>query len=218
MVANETSDQLQYVYPADNPRSKNWLNVAFSRAGNTVHFVLSKPLEEFKGPIGEAMKYFQSVVTAGGGKISTVTTSDILLAAESLLPQYFFATKFYKKHADKVHLMKQFSLGDLVRAIAPKYRHPGYKVDFLISLGDERIIITFDEFKEQFLATDSKSASVYMTPDDIYYQKLLEGYGYKIIRLNAFNLGAKPVDTLDALLTSALRKSNWPRDNGFLSM
>jgi hypothetical protein len=35
-----------------------------------------------------------------------------------------------------------------------------------------------------------------------------EGYGYKFLRLNKFNLGKEPVKALDGLLANAVKKKN----------
>ena len=219
MVATADNDQLHYLFPDEltdtSTHEARRLNVGFSRAGEVAHFILSKPVHNYTGASGAALQHFQSVLAAGGVKTSA-STSEILLDAESLLPQYFYATKFYNKYTDKVRLITHFSFGDYLRALSPKYKHPSYKVDFLVALGDERIIITYDEFKERFMANEVKEAANYLTANDIYNQKLIEGYGYKILRLNKFNLGAKPVDTLDRLLSEAVKKRSWPRDNGFL--
>jgi len=222
MVASKQLDRQSYLFPAEvsdkhHGAAEQRLAVGMSRAGSVMHFVLSQPIDAFHGEVKNLLQFYQSKLTAGNAKTSGNTT-DILLAGESLLPQYFYATKFYKKFTDRTRLITQFSLGDLLKPLAPRYRHPSYKVDFLISFGDQRIVITYDEFRENFLATEvgAKDASTYLTPTDIYNQKVLESYGYKFLRLNKFNLGAKPVETLDKLLTEVTKKSSWPKDNGFI--
>jgi nucleoside diphosphate kinase len=219
MVSDE-SQAAQYVFPVagdvkGNDAPQHRLTVGFSRARSIVHFVLSKPVDTYSDETKNTLKHYQQLMGMGTPKKSA-TTTDILLAAESLLPQYFYATKFYKKYTDRARLVTQFSLGDLLKPLAPRYRHPAYKVDFMIALDDERIIITYDEFKENFMSGDKNVRDSYLTANEIYDQKQLESYGYKFLRLNKFNLGAKPIETLDKLLSSAVRKSSWPRDNGFL--
>lgn len=223
MVSNEKIERHDYFFPETLEDTEatalqhQRLAVGFSRAQSTVHFVLSKPVKQYWGEVKNALSHFQSKLTSGSTKTSN--NSDILMAAESLFPQYFYATKFYKKNVDRTRLVTQFSLGELLKPLSARYRHPAYKVDFLVAHGEQRIIITFDEFKEHFLAaeTGNKEAySNYLTQHDIYNQKVLEGYGYKFLRLNKFNLGAKPIETLDKLLGEAVKKSSWPQDNGFL--
>lgn len=219
MVATAEYDHLTYVMPATKDSQSSVtaqrLITGLSRATTSVHFVISKPVSKFEGAAGDVLHHYETIIAAGSGKSSTAST-DLLLAADSLLPHYFHSTKFYKKHSDKVRLLNKFSLGDLIRPLVPKYRHPAYKVDFMVTLGDERIIITFDEFKEKFLSHESKDVANYLSPQELYAQKTLEEYGYHILRLNKYNLGPRPVDTLDKLLAESVKKVSWPRDNGLL--
>lgn len=206
-------DELSGVEPLSSGAKR--LLVGFSRAQETMHIVLSKQPQKYRGALAAAFVHFQAVISNGVTK-KTTNTGDILLAAESLVPQYFYATTFAKKHADKARLVTQFSLGEYLQPLMPRYRYPGYKVDFLVVFGDERIVITFDEFKENFLSTQNTNRDTYITADEIYAQKVLEGYGYKFLRLNKFNLGSKPIERLDALLNDAVKQRSWPHDNGFI--
>lgn len=219
MVSDE-NQTAQYVFPAAgdvkaNTVAQQRLAVGFSRARSIVHLVLSKPVASFHDETKNVFAHYQQLIGMGTPKKSA-TTTDILLAAESLLPQYFYATKFYKKYTDRARLVTQFSLGDLLKPLAPRYKHPAYKVDFMVAFEDERIIITYDEFKDSFMTGDKNVRDSYLTANEIYDQKQLEGYGYKFLRLNKFNLGTKPIEALDKLLADAIKKSSWPRDNGFL--
>lgn len=219
MVADEQQKHM-YVFPESNETHtqdslQQRLLAGFSSAGAVAHYVMSKPLDMYTGELKNVLSYHQQLLSAGVSK-KTASTADILLAAESLVPQYFYATKFYKKYTDRARFITQFSLGELMKSLSPHYRHPAYKVDFMVVFDDQRIIITYDEFKENFMATDKNSKDTYLDGAEVYNQKELEGYGYTFLRLNKFNLGVKPVETLDALLTNAVKSSSWPRDNGFL--
>ena len=44
---------------------------------------------------------------------------------------------------------------------------------------------------------DASNYGLYMKPQDVERQKVLESYGYRFLRLNRFNLGKDPVRTLD---------------------
>ena len=46
---------------------------------------------------------------------------------------------------------------------------------------------------------------------DVYRQKVLESYGYQFLRINKFNVGGNPVETLDKRLKD-LVKPNKPND------
>ena len=80
-------------------------------------------------------------------------------------------------------------------------------MDFLIKISGGgksiSIIIEYDGFKEHFTDLDEVDASnygLYMKPEDVERQKVLESYGYRFLRLNRFNLGKDPVRTLDERL------------------
>lgn len=219
-MVHDNTQGISHIFPAPgdikaNTLARQRLVVGFSRAASVAHFVLSKPAAQFKDEIKNVLQHNQQLIGTGTPK-KTSSTTDILLAAESLLPQYFYATKFYKKYTDRARLVTQFSLGDLLKPLSPRYRHPAYKVDFMVAFDNERIIITYDEFKENFMSGDKNIRDSYLTAQEMYNQKELEGYGYKFLHLNKFNLGQKPIETLDKLLTDAVKQSNWPRDNGFL--
>ena len=47
----------------------------------------------------------------------------------------------------------------------------------------------------------------YRKEKDIYRDKILEGYGYKTLRINRFNLGNEPIETLDKRLQLLLKNS-----------
>lgn len=219
MVA--TTDQKHiYAFPEVGDTKANHLTqqrlaVGFSRASEVVHFITSKPIEEYDGELRAVLESYRQVARSNGVKPKTNTT-DILLAAESLVPQYFYATKFYKKYTDRVRLVTHFSLGDLLQPLIPRYQHPDYKVDFMIVFEDQRIIVTYDEFKENFISHDKNMQDTYLTASEIYHQKELENYGYTFLRLNRFNLGTRPIEALDTLLAGAVAPVSWPQDNGFV--
>jgi hypothetical protein len=48
----------------------------------------------------------------------------------------------------------------------------------------------------------------YYSPEDVYRQKILESYGYKFVRINKFNTGKNPIDTLDKRLVGATTDKN----------
>lgn len=68
MVASPHSDKLWGVFikdlsnvdiEEDGQIKAQRLNVGFSRAKECAHFVLSKPLEDFNGSAGEALRHYQ---------------------------------------------------------------------------------------------------------------------------------------------------------------
>jgi very-short-patch-repair endonuclease len=110
---------------------------------------------------------------------------------EKKIQEYFFATDFYKSNSEDLELIPQFDLGKYLRQLDTSYNHPAYKVDFLLIYNNKKLVIEYDGFKEHFedlSNVTSENHESYMKADDIYRQKVLEGYGYKFLRINKFNI------------------------------
>jgi hypothetical protein len=117
-----------------------------------------------------------------------------------------------------VSLVPQFNIGEYLRQLDPTraYQHPKYKVDFLLVYRSEKgrehkIVIEYDGFKEHFTnygEVNEFNYSQYYTPEDVYRQKTLESYGYKFIRINKFNSGKNPVETLNKRLEASIAGKN----------
>ena len=84
-------------------------------------------------------------------------------------------------------------------------------------IDEQPIVIEFDDFKERFLQNTKDEAGSYLTVADIYGYKLLEGYGYRFLRLNKFTIGSDPAQTLDMYLSELVKTPSWPSDNGFVA-
>jgi hypothetical protein len=76
---------------------------------------------------------------------------------------------------------------------------------------EHKIVIEYDGFKEHFTNYGDVNAfnfQHYYSPEDVYRQKTLESYGYKFIRINKFNSGKNPIQTLDKRLFAATSEKN----------
>ena len=72
-------------------------------------------------------------------------------------------------------------------------------------------MIEYDGFKEHFTDSENVNESnytYYLKADDIYRQKILEGYGYKFLRINKFNIGKDQVETLNERLENIVKKKS----------
>ena len=215
MVATQVSDKLAYVFPksldeaeeVDHVLRLQRLNVGFSRAKERVHFFVSKPIEEFSGAIGRALQHFEGVLekakTAPGPD-----DTDPKSPMEKRVLAWLNQTQLMQRFGNYIEIDTQYPIGEYLRQLDPTYQHPNYKVDFLIKIrGTDKsisIIIEYDGFKEHFTDLDEIDASnygLYMKPEDVERQKVLESYGYRFLRLNRFNLGKDPVRTLDERLS-----------------
>ena len=61
-------------------------------------------------------------------------------------------------------------------------------------------MIEYDGFKEHFGAAsgvDATNYETYYSEEDVFRQKVLEGYGYRFLRVNRFNAGNDPIATLN---------------------
>ncbi len=218
MVATKEKDRLTWIFlkdfktlneEIDGTVKSQRLNVGFSRAKECIHFVLSKPLEEFTGEIKNALFHYKNELETAKGKI--IGDTDPLSPMETKIKNYIVETKFYKERKEKIEVMTQFAVGDYLKQLDSNYNHPAYKVDFLIVLDKmEKIILEYDGFKEHFTDLDEVNVSnykYYMKEDDVYRQKVLESYGYKFLRINKFNLGEDPVTTLNSRLENLVKKN-----------
>lgn len=186
------------------------LNVGFSRAKECMHFVLSKPIEEFSGAIGQALRHY-SAELRNAGKLPENTDVDSRSPMEAKVLEWIKNTAFFQKNSDGIELKAQFPIGDYLKQLDPRYDHPAYRVDFLLLYrnGENRqhsIIIEYDGFNEHFghfmqnADVDAFNYDSYYTAAHVEREKVLEGYGYKFLRINRFNLGEDPVSTLNERL------------------
>ena len=110
-----------------------------------------------------------------------------------------------------MEITPQSTIGQYLKSIDPGYQHPKYKVDFLIRLTINsevyQFIIEYDGFENHFINKDEVNAlnwRSYLTPGDVERECILESYGYKMIRVNRFNLGSDPVSNLDKRLNDLI--------------
>ena len=215
MVATKEKDRLNWIFlkdfssisdEIDGTIKSQRMNVGFSRAKECIHFVLSKPIEEFQGEIRNAMLHYQNELKIGKKRIVKKLDSKM----EYKIDEIFHNTKFYKENKEKIEFIPQFELGKYLKQLNKDYNHPNYKVDFLLIFNGLKIVIEYDGFKEHFVdreEVDESNYKYYMKDDDIYRQKVLEGYGYKFLRINRFNIGDDPIETLDNRLQNLVKKN-----------
>lgn len=221
MVASADSDKLWGVFikdlsnvdiEEDGQIKAQRLNVGFSRAKECVHFVVSKPLEDFNGSAGDALRHYKYMLEEAR-KEHNVSEVDGKSKMEPEVLNWFYQTKFWKGHKDTIEFIPQFEIGKYLKQLDRTYTHPAYKVDFLLIYRDERrkehkIIIEYDGFREHFKDMDEVNEfnyKNYYSDDDVYRQKVLESYGYKFLRINKFNIGQNPIAGIDDKIESLLK-------------
>lgn len=226
MVATPTQDLLNYVFPVSLENTEERveealkvqrLNVGFSRAKEKIHFVLSKPVEQYRGSIGRVLIHYKTLLE--DRTVPEDEETDPNSPMERRVLDWITKTPFYQRNEDRLELFAQFPIGDYLRQLDPTYQHPAYRCDFLLQYrGDEKtinVILEYDGFQEHF--TNHKKIHVgnydaCYRPEDIERQMVLESYGYKFLRINRFNLGRDPVATLSerfyALIDAATKEED----------
>jgi hypothetical protein len=173
-------------------------------------------LAEFKGSIGQALRHFQNMQRAHK---AGAEETDPLSPMEQKVLDWIYATPFYQLRSESIEVLPQFPLGDYLHQLDPSYKHPSWRVDFLVSVDTDTsvvyIVVEYDGFEYHF----KKGAPVnvgnherYLNQADVERQLTLESYGYRFLRLNRFNLGLDPIATLserlEQMAASATRRDS----------
>jgi hypothetical protein len=220
MVASPVSDKTNYIFATDLKSNDDdekkirlqRLNVGFSRSKECMHFVLSKPIESFDGSLGTALKHYKKQLEQAS-LAPTEADVDPSSPMEKNVLNWIKDTSFYQTNRDNIDLHAQFPIGDYLKQLDQGYNHPSYRCDFLLQYTKDdktiNIIIEYDGFKEHFTNWEDVNALNYQSyykSADIEREKILESYGYKFIRINRFNLGEDPIETLSNRLDNLVKK------------
>jgi hypothetical protein len=214
MVATAGRDVLNYVFPMDleNLADKSEealkvqrLNVGFSRAKEAVLFVLSKTVDQYKGSIGRVLMHYKSILEDRSK--SDESDTDPASPMERKVLDWIYKTGFFQINEEKIEVVPQFPIGKYLRQLDPFYSHPAYRCDFLVRYwngqGPVNVIIEYDGFAEHFVERSkihNGNWDRYYRPEDVERQMIIESYGYKFLRLNRFNLGKDPIESLSKRL------------------
>ena len=219
MVATREYDTLNYVFPKDIRNASEdeidgklkfqRLNVGFSRGKEKLLFLLSKPLDEFRGSIFQTLDHYRNVLV-NSHNLPNKEDLDEKSEMEPVLLEWIQQTGFYTANSAQIEIIPQFELGLYLKALTPDYTHANYKVDFLVRYTDEdknvfQIIIEYDGFENHFTNhedVDGANWRSYLTADDIERERILESFGYKMLRVNRFNIGPDPIAMLDERLSN----------------
>ncbi len=212
MVASKDHDRTAYIFPRDLERADEVenvlrlqrLNVGFSRVQEKMIFVLSQPVEDFGGSLGIALRHYQDQLA----KAELPTIEETESPMERKVLEWIQATPFWQKHDSEVELRAQFKMGEYLKQLDPTYKHPKYRVDFLVTGSIDgrplNIVIEYDGFREHFQnwsEVDDTNWPEYLRERDIEREKIIESYGFMLLRINRFNLGRDPVETLSCRLS-----------------
>jgi len=223
MVERADEELLKYIFPVDlskinfeedgNLKAQR-LNVGLSRAKESVRFVVSKDIDNFKGEIGNALKQFAKYLSEPDN-FGVIAKTDPKSPMEKVVYNYIVQTRFYQNNKDRLEIIPQFDVGRYIKQLDPYAKIPNYRTDFLLILKDgERekfIIVEYDGFEYHFTDSygyiDELNYEKFYIESDIERQKTIELYGYKFIRVNKFNLGNNPVERLNSRLEKVVKKN-----------
>lgn len=130
---------------------------------------------------------------------------------EASVLNWFYQTAFWRDNKSRIEIIPQFEIGQYLKQLDKTYEHPMYRVDFLVMFRqagapDKKIILEYDGFLEHFtdhVGINKQNYVEYYSPEHVYRQKVLEGYGYRFLRINRFNVGSNPIETLNRRLLDA---------------
>jgi hypothetical protein len=223
MVEGPGEKTLGYIFPASlDARSLDEegslriqrLNVGLTRAKESVEFVVSKPLTDFNGAIGAALRFFE-LESRKPDFATLVAATDPHSPMEARVLQMISQTTLYRQAGDSLTIFPQFPIGEMLRQLDPYARVPRYKADFLITYRDDeqvlrKVIVEYDGAEYHFEDRDFLNEFTYdrlRASKDVERMRIIESYGYPIISLNKFLLRRHPVETIDRLLREALKKN-----------
>ena len=216
-VANPATDRLYAVLPKslevqdeeelDHNKRLQRVNVAFSRGKEKLVFIVSKPINELSAG-GDILRHYQSVLERAKA-IPTEHDVDPNSVAEKQVLEWIQQMPVYMEHQPEV--IPQFRIGEYLKSIDDKYNHPKYRVDFLrrfvVEDRTREIIVEYDGFEYHFrnqVEVDAGNWEQYLSTEDVEREYILESYGYKILRINKFNRGDDPIQTLSDRISQIL--------------
>ncbi|WP_179135859.1 AAA domain-containing protein [Paenibacillus sp. 32352] len=213
MVEKPGEDSLKYIFPVKLDKAAEEengtlkaqrLNVGFSRAKESIRFILSKQPEEIQHETGRVLQYFKNMLQ-GPDEARLLEQTDGRSKMEPMVLQWIQQTKFYKQNKEHIEIIPQFDIGRYIKQLDPMAKIPAYRIDFLLIFwkpGDRArsAIIEYDGFEFHFKSSDSINEFTYTryyVESDVERQKTIESYGYPFIRLNKFVIRDNPLQYMD---------------------
>ena len=224
IVANDFEDKLWAVFPSELDSNnadaefnlrKQRLNVGFSRGKEKLVFVLSKEIEKYSSTIKTALNHYKAVLQ-NANSVITKDQLDPNSPMEEKVLKWLYQTDLYQKSINNPEEMKftifpQLELGKYLKSMDINYTYPEYKVDFFINIqtpqGSNNLILEYDGFEYHFHSWNEVTEynwRNYLTEEDIQREMILESFGYKMIRLNRFNITSNPVVAINNLISELI--------------
>jgi very-short-patch-repair endonuclease len=214
---------LKTIYPvvggsADSIKSLKMqrLNVGFSRTKDTMVFVHSMPLNDYKDTrLGDALAYYHKLYEEAKDNDFAVDEAVFDSPMEKWLYSLLTQTKFVAKHHKSIKITPQFNIGEYLRA---EFRAclPKYRADFLLTYSkggkEQTLIIEYDGLewhtKNPEIVTKHNFTQEYLEYDK-NRQLELESYGYRFLRINKFTLKPESKDQSELDVLNNLLENNF---------
>jgi hypothetical protein len=222
IVEKPGEDILKFIFPIrlshldeeeDGNLKAQRLNVGFSRARESIRFVLSKPVDEIKGEAGKALQFYHRHLEAQD-TYEIAKRTDPHSTMEKQLLSLITQTDFYKANKQSIEIMPQFDIGKYIKQLNPLAQIPNYRSDFLLTYRPhsgkaQMLILEYDGFEYHFKDTslvNETNFDKFYIEEDVERRKTIESYGYPFIRLNKFLLKDDPIGFLNEKLEECCKK------------
>lgn len=222
MVEKPNEDILKYIFPIkltnldeeeDGNLKAQRLNVGFSRAKESIRFVMSKNPEDVRGEAGKALQFYKRNLEKPDD-IEIFKKMDPKSKMEPVLFNLVTQTPFYIANKDRIEIITQFDIGKYIKQLNPLAQIPQYRSDFLFIYRDDSgkthmVILEYDGFEYHFKDTgfiNETNFDRFYIEEDIERRKTIESYGYPFIRLNKFLLRDDPIAFLNENLERHCKK------------
>jgi len=222
MVEKPNEDILKYIFPIkltnldeeeDGNLKAQRLNVGFSRAKESIRFVMSKNPEDVRGEAGKALQFYKRNLEKPDD-IEIFKMMDPKSKMEPVLFNLVTQTPFYMANKDRIEIITQFDIGKYIKQLNPLAQIPQYRSDFLFIYRDDSgkthmVILEYDGFEYHFKDTgfiNETNFDRFYIEEDIERRKTIESYGYPFIRLNKFLLRDDPIAFLNENLERHCKK------------
>jgi len=221
MVEKPNEDILRHIFPVDpkgigevdGKLKAQRLNVGFSRAKESIRFVLSKKPEDFRGAIREALRWYDKALKKPDDFEVIKKTDPKSHGKEAELYNLVKQTPFYKENESRIEIIPQFEIGKYIKQLDVFAQIPDYRNDFLfIYNGEERtrmIILEYDGYENHFEDSEFINKFNYdrfYVEGDVERRKTIESYGFPFIRMNKFLLRDDPITFLNEQLEGHCKK------------
>lgn len=229
MVEKPDEDSLKYIFPVtlnkvaeeeDGTLKAQRLNVGFSRAKESIRFVMSKEPDTVQHETGRVLKSFKQLLETQDLS-QVIKKTDSRSKMEPIVVNMIQQTRFYQERRNNIELIPQFDIGRYIKQLDPLAKIPDYRTDFLMIFKTKNektqmVIIEYDGYEyhfEQSSMVNEFNYDRFYVESDVERQKTIESYGYPFVRLNKFVIRDNPIRFLDRQFARCFNISDNPLED-----